>query len=64
MDSCGALGCPEPERIDRIFFRSSEDLSWTPRLWELPEGWVDDAGTPLSDHDPIALEIDWETETG
>ena len=59
-EGCDAIDCAEPGRIDRFFFRSSDSLRLTPLHWEVQEGFIDDSGTPLSDHDPIAMTFRWE----
>lgn len=59
-DVCDILGCAEPGRIDRILLRpGSVDL--TPNDWRV-EPWFDPDGVPLSDHDPIAVDLAWSTE--
>jgi hypothetical protein len=58
-DACEALRCPEPWRIDRIFYRSSERLRWTPRRWRVDARFVDAERRPLSDHLAVAVELDW-----
>ncbi len=58
-DSCVATNCAEPERIDRVFFRSSPQLQLQPVAWEVAPGYEDEAGVPLSDHDPILVTIAW-----
>lgn len=62
VDACDALGCPEPGRIDRFLVRSRGGLTLTPALWSVEEQFVDDAGAALSDHDAIALSLDWSVD--
>ncbi len=58
-DACDALGCPEPGRIDRAWFRSGDALQLVPTDWAVQEQFVDEQGEPLSDHDAIAVGFDW-----
>ena len=46
------VGCPEPNRIDRILYRSSDALVIEPQGWRVGDEFGDES-TPLSDHDPI-----------
>jgi len=62
-DVCKAVHCPEPQRIDRIYVRSSSQLSWRPRKWTLDRRFVDARGEPLSDHLAVAAELDWSSAT-
>ncbi|MGC6415493.1 MAG: endonuclease/exonuclease/phosphatase family protein [Bradymonadia bacterium] len=52
-DTCIELDCPEPNRIDRILYRSSDDLVIEPQGWRVSDEFNDESGIPLSDHDPI-----------
>ena len=52
-DSCAVLDCPEPMRIDRLFFRESEQIEWTPSDWQQQNEFVDEEGLHLSDHDAL-----------
>lgn len=58
-DACRASNCPEPRRIDRVFFRSGPSLLLQPVAWEVAPGYEDEAGVPLSDHDPILVTFAW-----
>jgi endonuclease/exonuclease/phosphatase family metal-dependent hydrolase len=60
-DACEALRCPEPSRIDRIFFRSSDALTLTPRRWAIDRRFVDARRRPLSDHLAVSVELEWAT---
>ncbi|MES1173286.1 MAG: endonuclease/exonuclease/phosphatase family protein [Myxococcales bacterium] len=62
-DVCSALHCPDPKRIDRIYVRSSEQLTWKPRSLAIDRGFVDAQGAPLSDHLALAAELDWASAT-
>ncbi len=59
VDSCEAVSCPIKGRIDRVFFRDGEKLKWKAKSWSIPKGFVDKKGTPLSDHEPIVVALDW-----
>jgi endonuclease/exonuclease/phosphatase family metal-dependent hydrolase len=63
IDVCRALNCPEPQRIDRIYVRSSAQLTWQPRRWALDRRFVDARGAPLSDHLAVSAVIDWSSAT-
>lgn len=56
--ACEVLACGD-ERIDRFFFRSSDDVVLEPTSWRVPEGFVDADGEPLSDHLPVAADFTW-----
>ncbi len=64
IDVCRALDCPEPQRIDRIYVRSSAHLTWKPRSWAIDRGFVDAQGAPLSDHLAVTAELDWSSSSG
>ena len=58
-DSCRHLDCGE-ERIDRFMFRGSERLKIDATTWRFAvDVFVDPAGEPLSDHDPLAVTFSW-----
>ncbi len=59
QDACDALGCEDPGRIDRAWFRSGDAFELEPTSWEVQEQFVDSLGEPLSDHEPIAFGFDW-----
>ncbi len=59
QDACDAIGCEDPGRIDRAWFRSGDALELEPTSWEVQEHFVDALGEPLSDHEPIAFGFDW-----
>lgn len=59
-DACALLGCPDPGRIDKVLVRSSAQVTLTPTSWSLPTAdFLDGNGDPLSDHEPVAVRIDW-----
>jgi hypothetical protein len=60
---CDYVECPEPGRIDRVFYRSSNALSLTGIDWWIPDTYADEAGRPLSDHDPIASQFEWKANS-
>jgi hypothetical protein len=59
IDSCDALNCREPRRIDRIFFKSSAELELEPRRWAIDRRFVDTQKRPLSDHLAVAVDFEW-----
>ncbi len=59
IDSCQAVNCPEPENIDRIFYRNSPNLEFTVQQWVNDQEFVDQSGTNLSDHPAISAQISW-----
>ncbi len=58
-DVCTALECGK-DHIDRIMFRNSDKLKFTPVLWKVDRQFVDDLGEDLSDHPAIAAEFRYE----
>jgi endonuclease/exonuclease/phosphatase family metal-dependent hydrolase len=61
LDACQVLHCPDPRRIDRVFYRSSPTLTLSARKWSIDRRFVDAKGRPLSDHLAIAVELDWKS---
>jgi endonuclease/exonuclease/phosphatase family metal-dependent hydrolase len=61
-DACETLHCAEPRRIDRVFFRSSAALTLSPTSWKTDSSFVDAHGNALSDHLPVAVEFEWQTQ--
>jgi endonuclease/exonuclease/phosphatase family metal-dependent hydrolase len=59
-DACLSLRCPEPGRIDKILFRSSDKLKFVARAWRTERRFVDAAGRPLSDHLAVAVDLDFQ----
>ncbi|HEV7720370.1 MAG TPA: endonuclease/exonuclease/phosphatase family protein [Iamia sp.] len=59
-DACTETGCTETGRIDKVAYRSSDAVTLAATAWEIPEGFVDDAGEDLSDHEPVAVSFAWE----
>jgi hypothetical protein len=59
-DVCEALDCPEPGRIDKFLFRSSDELTIEPLDWRVEtDVFVSADGEPLSDHDAVAARFAW-----
>jgi exonuclease III len=59
-DACRVLNCAEPGRIDRIMFRNSATLTWTPSNYLVDlTGFLDKDGAQLSDHEPITVSLAW-----
>jgi endonuclease/exonuclease/phosphatase family metal-dependent hydrolase len=59
-DVCAALGCPQPGRIDKFLFRSSDAIAIEPLSWHFEtDVFVSDEGEPLSDHDALAVRFEW-----
>ena len=60
VDACASLNCPEPDHIDRVFFRSSAEVSLEVRDWANQSAeFLDAEGVNLSDHPPISARIYW-----
>src|SRR3989338_3004215 len=57
-DSCQELDCPEPDRIDRIFYRSGSWVQLEPTRWYIPNNFVNEKGEDLSDHKPVAVDFE------
>jgi hypothetical protein len=55
-DACTAVACGD-ERIDKVMIRGSATLQLEVLEWWIPEGFVDEAGEPLSDHLPVAVRV-------
>lgn len=59
-DVCTELGCDQPNRIDKFLYRSSSRVTISPTSWQnLTADFERDDGSPLSDHDPVAVTFDW-----
>lgn len=62
-DACDAMDCPQPERIDKIAFRSGGGITLEARSWRFAvEEFAADDGTPLSDHDALEVEVAWSAD--
>ena len=59
-DACTELDCEQPGSIDKLLFRSSDELELRAESWERESDvFVSDSGEPLSDHFPIAVRFAW-----
>src|SRR5680860_599736 len=57
-DVCTELECDEPNRIDKVLFRSGGGVTLTPLDWRNESARFTRAdGEPLSDHDPVAVTL-------
>ena len=65
-DVCTPIDCGSDDgRIDKFAYRSTDRVQLTPTaVAYLIEPFVDSAGTPLSDHDPLHVDFDWSANTG
>jgi len=63
QDACSTVECGEDvDVIDKVAYRSSDRLTLTPTSHAFErERFVDGDGEPLSDHDPLHVDFDWET---
>jgi hypothetical protein len=60
VDACVETDCGDTGRIDKVAYRSSDEVALAATAWEIPDGFVDEAGEDLSDHDPVAVTFAWE----
>jgi endonuclease/exonuclease/phosphatase family metal-dependent hydrolase len=60
-DTCRELACGQEARIDRVFVRDSEVLTWQVDSWALAEEFVTDRGEQLSDHQAVTVGLSWAT---
>jgi len=58
-DSCVVVDCPEPDRIDRLFYRSGEGVLLDAVDWNHEQQFVDSSGVDLSDHDALSARLRW-----
>lgn len=59
-DTCAALGCANPGRIDKLLVRSGGGVTLTPVSYSVETAqFLDENGQSLSDHQPVAVQIDW-----
>lgn len=63
-DACAETRCPEPWRIDRVLYRSSDRVRLRPRRWRIASEFVDAARRPLSDHLAVAVRFEWQRDVG
>lgn len=60
-DVCTELGCDDPNRIDKVLFRSGDGVDITPLEWRNDaDAFTRDDGEPLSDHDPVVARLRFE----
>jgi endonuclease/exonuclease/phosphatase family metal-dependent hydrolase len=60
VDACAALSCADPSRIDKIVMRSSAAVTLTPVSYSVETAaFLDGDDESLSDHEPVAVRIDW-----
>jgi hypothetical protein len=57
--ACREAECGQ-ETIDRILFRSGNDMSLHLESWTRPDHFVAPSGDPLSDHEPTTAVFSWE----
>lgn len=62
-DACDEVGCPEPGRIDRVMLRDGGGVALQAASWQVTPGFEDAQGVPLSDHEPIEVQVDWARAT-
>ena len=59
-DTCAALSCADPGRIDKIVYRSSAAVTLTPVSYSVETAnFLDGNDESLSDHEPVAVRFDW-----
>jgi hypothetical protein len=59
-DVCEELDCPEPGRIDKFLFRSTDLIAIRPTSWRFEtDVFVSPEGEALSDHDALAVRFTW-----
>ena len=64
-DVCEVQDCSaDPDAIDRLLFRSGDDVALEATAWSRPAGFNLPDGTPLSDHDPTAATFAWSVVDG
>lgn len=58
-DACRVLSCGDESRIDRIMFRSSDELELSVDNWRVDTSFVDNDGNDLSDHEAVGVDFSW-----
>jgi endonuclease/exonuclease/phosphatase family metal-dependent hydrolase len=58
-DACRVLACGENSRIDRIMFRSSDQIELSAESWRVDTSFVDGDGNDLSDHEAVGVDFSW-----
>ena len=60
INACEALGIADEEAIDKFYYRSSDTVTLTPSSCRFETDiFVTGDGSPLSDHDPLAVGFTW-----
>lgn len=57
--ACDVLVCGD-DRVDRVFFRGSDGLSWTALSRVVDTTFKDSKGEELSDHEPLVVKLGWQ----
>ncbi len=55
---CAALKCTD-DRVDRVYYRDSAALAWTPATRTIDKTFVDSGGKDLSDHEALSARLTW-----
>jgi len=59
-DSCTSTKCDEPGRIDKVAYRSNDQVELTAQSHKFRNDvFVDEAGKDLSDHQPLEVRFKW-----
>lgn len=59
-DSCTSTGCDEPGRIDKVAYRSGDEIEIEALSHQfLGDEFVNADGEPLSDHEPLSVGFRW-----
>ncbi len=56
---CWELDCFEPNHIDQVWIRSTNDFTLQETAWIREEHFIDSEGVDLSDHPAISVELSW-----
>ncbi len=59
LQACDVLKCGD-DRVDRVFFRSSDSLTFTALSRKVDETFRDSKGEELSDHEPLVVKLGWQ----
>jgi hypothetical protein len=60
-DTCAALSCDQPELVDKVAFRSSDEVELTPMSHAVPRNlFVNPEGEDLSYRPPVAVQFEWQ----
>lgn len=63
-DTCEVTHCPDVRHgIDKVLYRGTPSLQLFPQQSRTDQGFVDDDGKPLSDHEPIVVDFTWRAVT-